>query len=661
MVALARYARALEAGLPSDAFADQEVAEVPPSPPPIPANLPLPSDETSNALFKDTINQEIFNLTENLKRSLTLTGAETRFFGCSSSVTLLADTAKIPEEVGSSPEPPRHGAMPVNVQLRPEYWSVHPWEKSVPPERPSFIFPPPDLLTELVRLYFAHLDLCISLLHRPSFERSIAAGLHHSDVGFAGVVLAVCSVASRYTDDKRVLLEEYPTRHSSGYKWFRQLRLFNEDYPRVPSLYDLQAICLATVYLQGSSKPELCWYLVGLGIRAAQDIGLNKKVPGPPTIENELRKRVFWLLVLEESAVSSAVGRPPATTLSDFDVDLPVEVDSEYWENPDPKLAFKQPPGVPSKVTFFCFVVKLFKIVYSSQRTFYAVQRPDPPLGISAKEWDRVNLANLDSELNSWIDALPEFLRWNPTRPADEFFDQSAMLLAAYYHVQIFLHRPFIGVTDDPVLALSSLAICTNAARACARIMEAHAQKGFIPTPQNQIALFTSGLMLTLHVWRARLAGHPLSDEARELKSVQSCINVLRTYEDSDELSKPFNMFNSMESVGYDLSLSEHLDELEAMWAQIQTAAPGPALQANAASPDITNALFDPSLMVMGQRSPPSALGIASSMVDRPLEGNIVPIRFDEWQQYLANAGGFTVLDLPLGGASGGGHGFNFP
>jgi hypothetical protein len=211
----------------------------------------------------------------------------------------------------------------------------------------------------------------------------------------------------------------------------------------------------------------LCWYLVGLGIRAAQDIGLNKKVPGPPTIENELRKRVFWLLVLEESAVSSAVGRPPAITLSEFvpamvssprpmlilfysfDVDLPIECDGEYWENPDPELAFKQPAGIPSKVTFFCFVVKLFKIVYSSQKTFvsvpffisssnaltlvalkYAVQRPDPPLGISPKEWDRVTLANLDSELNSWIDAIPEFctsVLISPTSALKPFCRCSAM------------------------------------------------------------------------------------------------------------------------------------------------------------------------------------------------------------------------------------------
>ena len=28
------------------------------------------------------------------------------------------------------------------------------------------------------------------------------------------------------------------------------------------------------------------------------------------------------------------------------------EVDDEYWTNPDPALAFKQPPGKPSKIAF---------------------------------------------------------------------------------------------------------------------------------------------------------------------------------------------------------------------------------------------------------------------------------------------------------------------
>ena len=96
----------------------------------------------------------------------------------------------------------------------------------------------------------------------------------------------------------------------------------------------------------------------------------------------------------------------------------------------------------------------------------------------------------------------------------------------------------------------------------------------------------------------------------------------------SDELSKPFHMFNAMESVGFDLSLNDHLDELEAMWTQIQTMNPSTAsapIQLNVGSPD-ANPLFSDLLSTLTEpRSPPNALVAASSMANRPLGGNIAP------------------------------------
>lgn len=36
-----------------------------------------------------------------------------------------------------------------------------------------------------------------------------------------------------------------------------------------------------------------------------------------------------------------------------FDIDLPLEVDDEYWEADEPHLAFRQPPNKPSTITSF--------------------------------------------------------------------------------------------------------------------------------------------------------------------------------------------------------------------------------------------------------------------------------------------------------------------
>ena len=52
-----------------------------------------------------------------------------------------------------------------------------------------------------------------------------------------------------------------------------------------------------------------------------------------------------------------------------FDIDLPTECDDEYWTNPDPEQAFKQPPGKPSKVAFFNCFVRLHQILAFAMRT----------------------------------------------------------------------------------------------------------------------------------------------------------------------------------------------------------------------------------------------------------------------------------------------------
>jgi hypothetical protein len=55
--------------------------------------------------------------------------------------------------------------------------------------------------------------------------------------------------------------------------------------------------------------------------------------------------------------------------LDSMDLDLPLEVDDEFWEHQDPKLAFKQPRGLPSKVTSFVQMIKLNQILSIAHRT----------------------------------------------------------------------------------------------------------------------------------------------------------------------------------------------------------------------------------------------------------------------------------------------------
>jgi hypothetical protein len=59
---------------------------------------------------------------------------------------------------------------------------------------------------------------------------------------------------------------------------------------------------------------------------------------------------------------------------SSFDVDLPTDCDDEYWETDDPDLAFKQPPGKPSKVAFFISLIRQQEIVAFALRTIVSLR-----------------------------------------------------------------------------------------------------------------------------------------------------------------------------------------------------------------------------------------------------------------------------------------------
>lgn len=110
--------------------------------------------------------------------------------------------------------------------------------------KPTYHFPPPDLLMLLVDTFFTNLNCVTPLLHRPSFERALGEGLHLRDVSFGGVVLLVCANGARLVEDPRVLLPGNSDWSSAGWQWFSQVHPTGRALISVSRLYDLQAICV---------------------------------------------------------------------------------------------------------------------------------------------------------------------------------------------------------------------------------------------------------------------------------------------------------------------------------------------------------------------------------------------------------------------------------
>ncbi|KAJ7672018.1 fungal-specific transcription factor domain-containing protein [Mycena rosella] len=380
------------------------------------------------------------------------------------------------------------------------------WEKLII-DAPQQVFPDEDLLISLVDVYFEQVNPIIGILHSPTFRRAVAEGLHSRDQAFGAVVLAVCSLASRYSDDPRVLLDGVSSELSRGWKWFHQL------------------LFLSILFLSGTWNPEECWILAALGLRSAQGAGAHHRsgYGRMKPLEAELYKRVFYFLLVSDTIMSSLKGRPCLVHDIDFDLDLPLDCDEEYWETPNAV----QPRGKPSISAFPVAYLPLMLIAGRIQKAVYPVNGQPP---------SQDTIAELDSELNKWVDALPEHLRWNPNQDNQIFLDQSAALYATYYHAHIVMHRPFIPAPGKESLSNTnspSLAICANAARSCGHVMDVQMRRGrgLLPLPQLIPVLFNCAVVLLINVWAVVGQSQTTERYNRTTADVQNCIRVLRFYE----------------------------------------------------------------------------------------------------------------------------------
>ncbi|KAJ7172842.1 fungal-specific transcription factor domain-containing protein [Mycena crocata] len=405
---------------------------------------------------------------------------------------------------------------------REEFWDPSPWEASTHTETHTvLIFPEPDLLRDLVDIYFTQFNIYLLIVHRPTFERELRDGVHLRDPRFGAVVLAVCAVASKNSSDPRVLLPDQGEL-SAGCRWYAQIQGPFSGTVETASLYDLQ-LCSLVIYLRKAGASwETAWRLCGVGLVHAQDIGAHKHtrhIEGPSvpwTVETELSTRVCYHLCMFDSLHSTLFGRPRAGNALEEELPLPLLCDDEYWENEDPSQAFKQPVERPAQAEYINTYIRLIKM-YSA----------------AFRKQDASATAQTDTWLDKWATEIPEHLLWNPYMEDDIFFAQSSALYAVYYHVQILLHRPLFRATINRVSsssAFKSLAICANAARSIAHVVEVGSRRGLLPHMQLMKAAFDAGVVLVLNIFGGARSGLSI-DTNRELVAVYKCMALLRTSE----------------------------------------------------------------------------------------------------------------------------------
>ncbi|KIK70174.1 hypothetical protein GYMLUDRAFT_213321 [Collybiopsis luxurians FD-317 M1] len=476
-----------------------------------------------------------------------------KHYGRSSNMVMLQTAVKLKKEVfghkGDSQFPSLE-YWELRKYQRPEFWQRYQWEREEEPH-PPLVFPEDDLLQSLSDLYFLHAHPYFPILHRPSFEKAIFRGLHLRNRKFGNVVLGVCAIASRFSEDPRVLVEGAQRNlRSSGWRWFKQASPIRTSMVQPPTLEDLQSCCLSSLYLVATPLSDLMFAIIGLGIRFAQDMGLHRKKKLRPNGESNLRTvcgelctRTFWMLMNLDIYASIAFGRPRATTDDDFDLELPMEIDDEYWENANPE----QPADAPSKISFFLYHCKIMEIAGFVQRALYSVNRSAfwKKLAPTGPDWQQKVVTEIDSALNQWLSSLPEYLKWDSKKQDSIFLRQSAALYTAFYWTQILAHGQFVrpgpnGSGQQSLLSGPALTICAHAARCVVSIMEVQQRFQFELPVLLTAPVYTSAIILLICGWTKSSTPRTL-EASKDLQNSHRCIDILAIHEQRYQIAGRLN------------------------------------------------------------------------------------------------------------------------
>lgn len=415
---------------------------------------------------------------------------EPRYHGQSSSEVLFRDASIF-----------RNGAhyehlLPTvpTAHRRPEFWRptspemrrIHrdPWQINSN-ERPSLELPPDDLMPIVLDAYFD--NEFFPVIHRPMFEKQLREGLHLREAAFLRVVLLVCACGARWCNDPRVLDDRWPVPMSAGYRWLRQIDMWNQQLiERQISLWDAQALVLLTVFRCGSSAGYGVWIVIGVAIRAMQDIGSHRQ-KSHITLKNELHKRCFWSMIILDRFYCVHLGRHGAMQEIDSDLDNVLEVDDEFWSlepNAPPPV---QPCGVPSRLAMFNQLIGLCRIASRCLQTIHTLERTKRCMGLDGAEGALWMFKNTSMQLNQWVQGVPSHLSLphSSLYTNSPLFSNTVTMWACYYELVVSVYRPFITKVTS-LLAAPSMNLCLEAARAYATMIDTHRR-----TPGSRLLPYT--------------------------------------------------------------------------------------------------------------------------------------------------------------------------
>ncbi|KAG4430084.1 hypothetical protein IFR05_014429 [Cadophora sp. M221] len=344
------------------------------------------------------------------------------------------DTEK---EISSKLFPPR-GYSPSSV------------EPEMPQESSRHVeLPPKTVASYLTTIAIGDACSLLRFVHKPSFDKRLERiyeiepdNYSREDKDFMSLLYVTLALGELYAgkptegDDPA----SSDVDKAKGAKYFRAGQVLI-DAMDCHDITSLQTILCMVIYFQSLGLMHCCYSYISVAIASAFRMGLHRSLVLRffDPIEQEVRKRVFWVLQTMDTYVATMLGLPKNIRAEDFDQDLPIDIDDEFITADG---ITPMPEGHTSIMAVANAHTKLLLIMANVVARIYPNQK-QLSRECSSYQVDYTRVVNVEAELDDWFRNVAEPPTMSvPVSP--KALGLQLLLRLAYAHVQMVLYRPFI-------------------------------------------------------------------------------------------------------------------------------------------------------------------------------------------------------------------------
>ncbi|BCS19927.1 uncharacterized protein APUU_20359A [Aspergillus puulaauensis] len=357
---------------------------------------------------------------------------------------------------------------------------------------------PMDLAMHLLDLHWNRQHLSYLLTYRPAIMDSL---IRNGPYVNKLLLNAIFLQSSMYSDRVSPFFGHQQS-NAKGLIFYDRFKALLPNYIDKPTIATVVALLTAAACLIPYGYQSAGWALSGIGYQMVIDLGCHLDSPASSkanSIEQEMKKRVYWAAFVGDKLQSLFLGRPiamHATTGNVTQVYLDTFEEMEEWTPYIDPVAYVDTRipvyrGRPSRaISTFQAFVQLCEIAGHIIESFYSV---------SSRAKSESTLLQIKHDvtmqLTIWWEKLPSWLRFDPgvdsTPPPHQITPHALYWTLVILTEQAFLSRGCFDFILSPDSAEVSRQRCIQAALSIWKLVEAYKQAFTLRRAQYGISYAT--------------------------------------------------------------------------------------------------------------------------------------------------------------------------